>query len=626
MADEPAQTLEQAIAAIRIAQNQLQEQVVQSIMRRNRLQEDLKQKDARLNLLMSKLPAQTGQADSVADTLRAEVAMLRNEMEPLRKAAEQAAAEAESMRISLPDRRADMERQITQLRARAVQTAAESAPPALDLSDMEKNADRMLAELEQKMVQTPTGQTSPESVMAPEAPPVQITETLAPPVLESLIHENSAPAAEPETRPQPLAQNGAKPRIRIAAIGTGSIFRGAHLPAHLEMEHSWLAALCDPDPDALQSAMKRMKQLVEEKCQKAIERGDTETADRLREDLKDVRLCSSLQEVIDTVQPDLADICTQPNLHVSLSIQALQAGIHVMCEKPVSRSWLETERLIDAQMKSGRFYQHNENWLFEPEYYTVRKLVQAGAIGDLVSMFLTQAHGGPENRAPFWNPDFGGGGSLLDNGIHAIGAAWFVAGLDWQPVQVRAANPFGMSIRMPQRILDGRYQTVTVDDDAHILILFENPANGAWCTAHVEGSWSHQDSPDTVYIGSTGRIEMGLQDGKRVAVIYDAAGNTRTIAVSGPNWVPWPSSFYGEILNMVQCIRAGVPSLMTPQFGADCSAIVGAAYLSEKQGRKAVSPEEFRQFARSIAASYPGKPAAADDALVNSLLEAVRNK
>jgi hypothetical protein len=65
---------------------------------------------------------------------------------------------------------------------------------------------------------------------------------------------------------------------------------------------------------------------------------------------------------------------------------------------------------------------------------------------------------------------------------------------------------------------------------------------------------------------------------------------------------------------------------MTAQFGADCSAIVGCSYLSEKNGKRAVSLEEFRQFARDIAARYPNDPTGADNALVDSLLSAVREK
>ena len=342
------------------------------------------------------------------------------------------------------------------------------------------------------------------------------------------------------------------PRVRVAAIGTGNIFRGAHLPCYPDIAQAQLVALCDPDKTALDMAYKKYQTLMEAKIHQALEAGDILTAERLETDLETIQLCDDISEVIEMIKPDLVDICTQPLLHTPLAIEALEAGFHVMCEKPISRSWLESQQLIQTIARTGKFYQHNENWLFEPDYYTVKKLVDAGAIGELTMMFLTQAHGGPEGNPRFWNSDFGGGGALLDNGIHAIGAAWFIAGLDKTPTLVKAAAPFGMSIRMPDRIIDGKYQHITVDDDAHILIRFEDTKTNAWTTAHVEGSWSEQDSPDTAYIGTTGSIKMAQEDGKRFAVVCDIKGQeTRRFRVSGSNWQHWPSSFYGEILNMV---------------------------------------------------------------------------
>ena len=439
------------------------------------------------------------------------------------------------------------------------------------------------------------------------------------------------PASEPKTflnissLPKRTSVPDATGRVRVAGIGTGGIFRGAHLPAYVDISQMQLVALCDPDKEAQDLAYRRYQVLMEAKIKQANDASDFTRAERLERDLEAVQICEDLSEVIETVKPDVVDICTQPFLHAPLSIQALEAGIHVMCEKPISRSWLESQRVIEAVERTGKLYQHNENWLWDKDYYTAKKLIDSGAIGEPILMFLATAHGGPEGNPKFWDSDFGGGGALLDNGIHAIGAAWFMSGLDRIPTLVKTAEPFGMSIRMSDRILEGRYQKVQVEDDAHILVRFEHPESLAWTTAHIEGSWSHRDSPDTAIIGSTGKIVFHDEGGSRYALVMDSYDReSRRIEVSGPTWSHWPSSHYGEILNFINCVKHNTPSICDAKFGAECSAIVGASYLSEQRGRKAVHVEEFKQFARDLAAKYPNDPAGADNALVDALLAAVR--
>src|SRR6185436_10027176 len=69
-------------------------------------------------------------------------------------------------------------------------------------------------------------------------------------------------------------------RVRIAAIGTGNIFRGAHLPAYPDIPQAQLVAFCDPDKEAQKAVYQRYKSLVEAKIKQAIERDDQSTADR----------------------------------------------------------------------------------------------------------------------------------------------------------------------------------------------------------------------------------------------------------------------------------------------------------------------------------------------------------
>lgn len=617
---------------------------------------------AQLRTLLAKAEVE---ADTAKTTLPEAEARLMRQLNDLQAAAVEGAgaqiaanapgglSEADDLWARAGGKIGDMRREAS---ARDEVTAARLGVPTGALytpqtGPSQQSAEELLTALEQRL-----GLTS-ESSVAP-APPttyLELEDTLAPlaatPTAETSV---SAMTPEPETGETPrdsfVAPLPSIPtratyrnisavikgdpsrmeptaRVRVAGVGTGGIFQGAHLPCYADIPQAQLVAICDPDKTAQDRTYKRYQTLMEARIKKAQEANDLASAEQMERDLETIQICDDISEVIETVKPDLVDIATQPDLHTPLSIQALEAGIHVMCEKPLSRSWLESRRLIETIERTGKFYQHNENWLFEPDYYTVRKLVDAGAIGEVAMMFVTQAHGGPEGNPKFWNPNFGGGGALLDNGIHAIGAAWFISGLEKSPTYVKASEPFGMSIRMPQRIIDGRMQQITVDDDAHILVRFEDSVTHTWTTAHVEGSWSHQDSPETMYIGSTGRIVMRNEENRRYAVIIDAYGNeTRKLQVSGMTWSHWPSGHYGEILNMIQCVRANQKPIMTAEWGADQSAIVGAAYLSEKKGKQPVHVDEFKQFARDIAARYPNDPKGADNALVDALLAAVREK
>ncbi|HLJ54402.1 MAG TPA: Gfo/Idh/MocA family oxidoreductase [Chthonomonadaceae bacterium] len=658
---DPQTELRAAIRGIQDAVRELHESVVRSVMDRNRAEAAATKIEREIADLDTKAAlAEEASHSDVAAELRAERDRRTAELVDARGLASRLAAAAEAAKTGQPAEEARLLQQARELRARFAASAGSTIGGEAGLSEadvlferarsktaglqneasaraevaasrgpaphaaVEQTADQLLAALEARiagghMLASTPGPPGASSAL-PEPGPHSTGEAALDAASQHTWAAAIGRAAAGERAPMDPTQ-----RVRIAAVGTGNIFRSAHLPAYPDIAQAQLVAFCDPDPAAQKAVQKRYHELMEARRKQAEERGDQETVERIERDREAIQVVGDISEVIATIKPDLVDICTQPMLHAPLSIQALEAGINVMCEKPISRSWLESQRLIETVKRTGKLYQHNENWLWDRDWYTAKKLVDSGAIGEPLLMFLATAHGGPEGAGRFWNSDYGGGGALLDNGIHAIGASWYVSGLDKRPTYVKAAEPFGMSIRMPNRILDGRFQQVRVDDDAHILIRFENPETLAWTTAHVEGSWSHRDSPDTVVIGSTGKILFVSEESRRYAVVIDSYDReARRIEVSGPTWQHWPSSFYGEILNMVECVRNDTPSISDATFGAECSAVVGASYLSERDGRRGVSVEEFKQFARGIAEQYPGDPAAADNALVDALLSAVR--
>lgn len=406
-------------------------------------------------------------------------------------------------------------------------------------------------------------------------------------------------------------------RVRVGVVGSGGIFQGAHLPAYPDIAEAKLVAICDVSESILGLAEKRIRSVYQERIQKAREEGNVDLAERLKSDMDELRTYLSFSEMLSKENIDLVDICTPTKFHSLMAIEALRSGVHVMCEKPMARTYLECLDVIEAVKDSKKFYQHNENWLYHPLWYNARKFIESGAIGEPQLIFLSTAHGGPEWASWFWNLDIAGGGALLDNGVHAITCSWFLSGFEKRPAVVKAAEPHGICIRMRSRIIQGMFRPFEVEDDAHVLIRFEDD-EGKWTTAHVEGSWSHRDSMDTAIIGTSGMIKPENRGEETILVISDASGGRREFNLGKISWI---QSFAGEIRNICNCILSNMRPVCDENIGAETTAIVQAAYLSQKKGKKPVTLNEFKRYALKIRDKEGAK---ASDILLRNLLKGVK--
>jgi len=407
-------------------------------------------------------------------------------------------------------------------------------------------------------------------------------------------------------------------RVKVGVAGAGDIFQLAHLPTYPDIEEAQLVAVCDVSERTLKTVERKMKSLYAEKARKAEENGNLELAERLKDDLSGIKMYMSVKEMLSKEELNLVDVCTPTKFHNLVAIEALNSGVNVMVEKPMARTYLECLEVIEAVENSKKLYQHNENWIHYPVWYNARKFVESGAIGEVQLIFMDSTHGGPEWATWFWDPSMAGGGALLDMGVHAITTAWFLVGFDRKPFLVKAAEPYGIGIKMKTRFLKGMFRQVEVDDDAHILVRYEDDNTGAWSTAHIEGSWSYKDSPDTKIIGTNGQIEAVWEEGKSLLKITDPQGGIRKIDLGKFNWI---DSFAGEIRNMCNCTLNKVEPLCNEKIGAETTAIVGAAYLSQKRGRKAVTLEEFKDYALKIREK---EGEGAPEALLKELLKGIQ--
>ena len=132
---------------------------------------------------------------------------------------------------------------------------------------------------------------------------------------------------------------------------------------------------------------------------------------------------------------DAVIISTPPDSHAEIAIAALQAGKHVLCEKPLARTPEECRKMLDAAKSSGRTLATGFNYRFYPSVMKAREFFDSGAVGDLDHIraytgYSASAH----HQAWLHDAAIMGGGTLRDNGIHLIDTTLYFLG---DPVDVQ---------------------------------------------------------------------------------------------------------------------------------------------------------------------------------------------
>jgi predicted dehydrogenase len=116
-----------------------------------------------------------------------------------------------------------------------------------------------------------------------------------------------------------------------------------------------------------------------------------------------------------------------------ISVGALQQGKHVLCEKPLGRNAAEAQRMVDAAQKNHVLLKTGFNHIFHPALWKAKELIDAGAIGSLLSIRARYGHGSRLGMEKEWrsSKNLCGGGELLDQGVHVIDLIrWFTGEIE----------------------------------------------------------------------------------------------------------------------------------------------------------------------------------------------------
>jgi predicted dehydrogenase len=284
---------------------------------------------------------------------------------------------------------------------------------------------------------------------------------------------------------------------------------------------------------------------------------------------------------------DMAELCADPevdlviialpnHLHVEACKIAAAAGKGIVCTKPLARTAQEAAEMVRITREAGVFAGYAETEVFSPNVMKAREMIEAGSIGDILTVRAREAHSGP-HAEHFWNAELAGGGALLDMGCHTIEAARYFFGKD-DPVT--EAFAWGATMTHADK--------TTGEDNAVAMIKF---ASGG--ISITEASWSAKGGMElrNEVVGSEGRL---ITDSTATSVwgfIGQPAGYLMEKADAETGFVypiPDEARHYGyseELRHFAECWLNGAEPRESFVDGYIVTVILDSCYRSMKSGR-----------------------------------------
>jgi predicted dehydrogenase len=309
-----------------------------------------------------------------------------------------------------------------------------------------------------------------------------------------------------------------------------------------------LAALCNPSGRHLDGDFTDVS-------------GNLGTEAPLMVDMTQTKAFRTFEAMLADPDIHLIDICTPTHTHRDLTIAALQAGKHVLCEKPIARTSADARSMADAAREAGRILMPAMCLRFWPEWSAAKAAVASGSYGRVLSARFRRVA-----QAPGWGHGHflnaaDSGGALLDLHIHDVDFIRHLFG-----------HPRSVFSRGHTRVSGG------ID---HVVSLFD-VEGGAVVSA--EGSWAMTPgfgfnmAYTVVFEHAT--LDYDLSRGPEALRLFAEGKPVEVLKPGGPD------GYAGQILHLVESIRAGTPpTVVTADDGAAAVAVCEAEEASIRTGQ-----------------------------------------
>jgi len=328
-------------------------------------------------------------------------------------------------------------------------------------------------------------------------------------------------------RPDPRPVTTSRPdsaRERIAIIGCGRIGQW-HLRAYRRHPEAAIVAVADVD-------FERARAMAAEVGANAYR---------------------SHSEMLAYETLDAASVCSVPSTHHNITIDLLEAGVHVLCEKPLALTVAELREMLEKERAANRLLLPAFKYRFHEEVESARRLLATGSLGRILTFRIM--FGGQLDMSGTWyvRPEVSGGGVLMDNGSHSIDLIRHLLG-EIGEVTAEATNS----------------QSYGVEDTGKLIVRLEDGAVGT-----VDLSWA-MAVPSRAYLEIFGEHGTILADVEGMSYKFGTWKDWKRL----PNQTGWEETFVRQAGSFLGAIVRKHPPVVTSEDGLRTQILLEAAYES----------------------------------------------
>ena len=354
-----------------------------------------------------------------------------------------------------------------------------------------------------------------------------------------------------------------KKLIKIGIIGCGAIANSKHMPALSKVADAEMVAFCD---------------LVSERAEKAAKEYGT----------SDAKVYTDYKELLKDPTIDVVHVCTPNRSHSFISVDALDAGKNVMCEKPMAINSAEAQKMLDAAKRSGKKLSIGYQNRFRDDSLYLKKEAENDTFGDIYYAKATAIRRrGVPNWGVFLDEYEQGGGPLIDIGTHTLDLTLWMMN-NYKPKYCLGTVYHKLNNDKDQANMWGNWnpEKFTVEDSAFGFVVMENGA-----TIVLESSWALNslDVREAVTTLCGTKAGGDMVDGVRINGVrngrqYVLKPNFSAGGVAFNDGLKGETPAEREERLWIEAIRNGTDPITLPEQAFCVTRILEGIYTSAKTG------------------------------------------